>query len=72
MSARLTHGAYATPYELSKQRRDGEAPHANLRVVVPHGKSTRVIRVPLDRADLLTLIHHAAEALALLDREAQR
>lgn len=58
--------ALLTPRDLS----EGEP--ATLRVTYPHGKSTRLIEVPLSLDDCLVLLANAADAVALLTRATQQ
>lgn len=63
---RSAHDALATPYSLSERRKNGLPPAAEMRIVIPRGKSDRIVTVELDQDDLCRLISAAASALDLL------
>lgn len=67
MKPYLSHTAYATPAWLHQRAREGQPPAAVMYVTIPHGKTSRLIAIELDRADLLKVIANAADALRLLD-----
>ena len=59
----LSPASWASPRSVSEDKHEGRAPRARMHVVIPHGKKTRAIEVPLDEEDLLIIIGNAADAL---------